>query len=189
MTQARIPTVALAALFGVSALSHLPAQEDKKKPDPNDVQTLAPGDRNTLLTLRLKDRLLKDVVDTIRKKVGVNIIMDDGIDETVSIDLEDVHWRTALGLVVEKAGCVMTEQGRNLIKVEKPPRVYFSFQNAPIQQVIDTIAKISGANIVVAPEVQGAISLRLRPPRRPAWSSGQGCRPPPGPEKSRARPW
>jgi type IV pilus assembly protein PilQ len=162
MMQARIPTLALAVLFGVSALSSLSAQEEKNKLDQNDVQTLAPGDRNTLLTLRLKDRLLKDVVETIRRKVGVNIIMDDGIDETVSIDLEDVHWRTALNLVVEKAGCVLIDQGRSLLKVEKPPRVYFSFQNAPIQQVIDTIAKISGANIVVAPEVQGAISLRLR---------------------------
>jgi type IV pilus assembly protein PilQ len=162
MMQARIPTLALAVLFGVSALSSLSAQEEKNKLDQNDVQTLAPGDRNTLLTLRLKDRLLKDVVETIRRKVGVNIILDEGIDETVSIDLEDVHWRTALSLVVEKAGCVLIDQGRSLLKVEKPPRVYFSFQNAPIQQVIDTIAKISGANIVVAPEVQGAISLRLR---------------------------
>ncbi len=162
MMQARIPTLVLAALFGASALSYLPAQEEKPKLDPNDVRTLAPGDRNTLLTLRLKDRLLKDVVETIRKKVGVNIIMDDGIDETVSIDLEDVHWRTALSLVVEKAGCVLLDKGGSLLKVEKPPRVYFSFQNAPIQQVIDTIAKISGANIVVAPEVQGVISLRLR---------------------------
>ena len=109
--QARIPTLVLAALFGASALSYLPAQEEKPKLDPNDVRTLAPGDRNTLLTLRLKDRLLKDVVETIRKKVGVNIIMDDGIDETVSIDLEDVHWRTALSLVVEKAGCVLLDKG------------------------------------------------------------------------------
>ena len=66
MMQARIPTLVLAALFGVSALSYLPAQEERSKLDPNDVRTLAPGDRNTLLTLRLKDRLLMDVVETIR---------------------------------------------------------------------------------------------------------------------------
>ena len=50
----------------------------------------------------------------------------------------------------------------SLLKVEKPPRVFFAFTNAPIQEVIDTIAKISGANIVVAPEVQGNITLRLK---------------------------
>lgn len=156
--QPRISSFVVTTLLSVCAISSLPAQEDQN----NQVDTLAPGDQNTLLTLRLKDRLLRDVVETIRKKVGVNIIMDDGIEETVSIDISDVHWKTALSLVVEKADCVMIEKARSLIKIEKPPRVYFAFNNAPIQQVIDTIAKISGANIVVAPEVQGAISLRLR---------------------------
>lgn len=162
MMQARIPTVALATLFGVSAISSLSAQNEERDNSKDGVKSSAPGDRNTILTLKLKDRLLRDVVETIRRKVGINIIMDEGIDETVSIDLENVHWRTALNLVVERAGCVMIDKGSSLIKVEKPPRVYFAFNNAPIQQVIDTIAKISGANIVVAPEVQGPISLRLR---------------------------
>ena len=164
--QARNRTVALAVLFGVSALTSLPAQEGKKKTTQeqknDDVQAQATGSQTTLLTLKLKDRLLRDVVETIRRKVGINIIMDEAIDDSVSIDLEDVHWRTALDLIAEKANCVVVQVDRNVLKVEKPPRVYFAFNNAPIQQVIDTIAKISGANIVVAPEVQGSISLRLR---------------------------
>ena len=40
--------------------------------------------------------------------------------------------------------------------------MHFAFQDAPIGKVIDTIAKVSGANIVVAPNVQGKITLRLR---------------------------
>ncbi|MCA8955476.1 MAG: hypothetical protein KDC87_05345 [Planctomycetes bacterium] len=127
-----------------------------------DVTSQAPGSQSTLLTLKLKDRLLRDVVETIRRRVGTNIIMDASIDDTVTIDLEEVEWRVALDLVAEKAGCVVIEKGRNLLKVEKPPRVYFAFNNAPIQQVIDTIAKLSGANIVVAPQVEGAVTLRLR---------------------------
>ena len=122
----------------------------------------APGDRTTLVTLKLKDRLLVDVVRGIRTSAGVNIIIDETIDKTVTIDLENVEWRKALDLVAEAAGCVVVQAAGNVLKVERPPRVYFAFENADIQKVIDTIAKISGANIVVSPDVQGTITLRLK---------------------------
>jgi len=61
-----------------------------------------------------------------------------------------------------EAGCVVTEEEGGLIKVEKPPVTTFSFENTDIQKVVDTIAKISGANIVVAPEVKGTITVRLK---------------------------
>ncbi len=138
------------------------AQQQQVTQD-EDIQTQAEGDRSALLTLKLRDRLLTDVVPSIRRKAGVNIIMDESIvDETVTIDLEDVEWRRALDLVAEAAGCIVVEVAGNVLRVEKPPRVYFAFENADIQKVIDTIAKISGANIVVAPEVRGNITLRLK---------------------------
>ncbi|MDP6929506.1 MAG: hypothetical protein QF412_07385, partial [Planctomycetota bacterium] len=104
---------------------------------------------------------LKKVVESIRQKVGVNIIMDPSAEGSITIDLLDVEWRQALELLAEAANCVVVEVAGNVLKIEKPPRVYFAFENADIQKVIDTIAKISGANIVVAPEVQGSITLRL----------------------------
>ena len=164
MMQARIRPLAVAVVFGAISITSLSAQEVTQEEGvaQDEVQSLAPGSQSSLLTLKLRDRLLRDVVETIRRKVGVNIILDEGIDDLVTVDLEDVHWRTALEIIVEKASCVVVEVGQNVLKVEKPPRVYFAFNNAPIQQVIDTIAKISNANIVVAPEVQGTISLRLR---------------------------
>ncbi|HIE72404.1 MAG TPA: hypothetical protein EYP98_20800, partial [Planctomycetes bacterium] len=114
------------------------------------------------MTLRLKDRELRDVVQSIRRKTGANIIMDPDIEAPVTIDLQDVHWRQALSLVAEQAGCIVTEREGGVLKVEKPPRVYFAFENTDIQKVIDTISKISGANIVVAPEVKGTITVRLK---------------------------
>jgi type IV pilus assembly protein PilQ len=80
----------------------------------------------------------------------------------VTIDLQDVHWRQALNLVAAQAGCIVTESEGSVLKVEKPPVTTFSFENTDIQKVIDTIAKISGANIVVAPEVKGTITVRLK---------------------------
>ena len=139
------------------------AQEQQAQNQEDEIQTQAAGDRSAMLTLKLQDRLLRDVVPNIRRMAGVNIIIDERIvDETVTIDLEEVEWRLALDLVAEAAGCIVVEVAGNVLKVEKPPRVYFAFENADIQKVIDTIAKISGANIVVAPEVQGNITLRLK---------------------------
>ena len=42
------------------------------------------------------------------------------------------------------------------------PRTYFAYDDAEVGDVIDTIARIAGANIVVAPEVVGKVSLRCR---------------------------
>src|SRR5688572_32039402 len=61
-------------------------------------------------------------------------------------------------LVAEQADCIVHEVDGGVFKVEKPPPVYFAFENTDIQKVIDTIAKISGANIVVSPDVQGQIT-------------------------------
>jgi len=158
--QAKLWTTALTLAVAWSGAGRLTAQPETQTQD--GVESQAPGSRSTLLTLKLKDRALRDVVHSIRRKAGVNIIIDESIDETVTIDLQDVFWRRALDLVAEAAGCVVVEDDANILKVEKPPRVYFAFENADIQNVIDTIAKISGANIVVAPEVQGTITLRLR---------------------------
>ena len=156
------PIGRMAAIFAVTLTSMsfgaLAAQQNQGE----EISSAAEGDRASRLTLRLKDRDLRDVVASIRRKANVNIIMEPGIDATVTIDLQDVYWRQALDLVVEQADCVVTELDGGVLKVEKPPRITFAFENADIKKVIDTIAKISGANIVVAPEVKGEITLRLK---------------------------
>ncbi|MEO6596664.1 MAG: hypothetical protein ABIP94_18095 [Planctomycetota bacterium] len=144
-----------------------PAQQEAPKAEAqvqgkDDIRSESEGDRASRLTLKLKDRDLRDVVLSIQRKANANIIMDAGIEAAVTIDLQDVPWRQALNLVAAQAGCVVSEVQGGILKVEKPPRVYFAFENTDIQKVIDTIAKISGANIVVAPEVKGTITVRLK---------------------------
>jgi len=151
----------IAAAFSLAAL---PAQENAntEQQAQGEITSEAEGDSASRLTLRLKDRDLREVVQSIRRKTNSNIIMDPGIEAPVTIDLQDVHWRQALSLVAEQAGCIVSESEGGVLKIEKPPRVYFAFENTDIQKVIDTIAKISGANIVVAPEVKGTITVRLK---------------------------
>ncbi len=113
------------------------------------------------VSLRVEGRSLSEVVQYLREQSGQNIVVVAGADTPLSIDLTDVPWREALDLAAEMAGCVVEERSAGVLAVDRPPRVDFSFDNAELTQVIDTIAKLSGANIVIAPEVSGTLSLRL----------------------------
>ena len=113
------------------------------------------------VSLRVEGRALSEVVDHLRERSGFNIVVVEGGDTPISIDLTDVNWFEALELAAELAGCVVEERTAGVLVVDRPPRVDFAFDNAELRQVIDTIIKLSGANIVVAPEVAGTLSLRL----------------------------
>lgn len=165
----------VSALAALLSLTWVPAQDTpapsqqpqaqaaaKDAQNKDDIRTGADGDRANRMTLRLKERDLREVVQIMQRKANANIIMEPGIEAAVTIELQDVHWRQALSLVAEQAGCIVSEAVPGVLKIEKPPRVYFAFENTDIQKVIDTIAKISGANIVVAPEVKGTITVRLK---------------------------
>ena len=153
----------LGLALGGTAQENVTTKQQPEQPAQATQEAQGPGDASALITLKLKERPLKDVVQGIRRKAGVNIIIDENIDAPpVTIELVDVPWRKALDLVAESSQCVVVQVASNVLRVEKPPTVFFAFENADIQKVIDTIAKISGANIVVAPDVQGTITLRLK---------------------------
>lgn len=113
------------------------------------------------VSLRVESRQLSEVVQYLREQSGYNLVVLEGGETPISLDVADVSWRDALDLAAEMAGCTVEERTAGVLVVVRPPRVDFAFDNADIKQVIDTIAKLSGANIVIAPEVQGTLSLRL----------------------------
>ena len=155
--------VTLAAIGGLGLpLSAQESEASRGQGAQNEIESQAQGDAASRLNLNLKDRDLRDIVASIRRKTNANIIMDPGIEQPITIELRDVHWRQALELVAEQGGCVVRELDGGVIKIEQPPTVFFAFENTDIQKVIDTIAKISGANIVVNPEVQGTMTVRLK---------------------------
>lgn len=119
------------------------------------------------VNLRIADQSLEDVVAHLRERSGANIVViDPSPEETiskelVSIELTDLPWRDALELVAEKALCVVEERTAGVLAVTRPKKVNFMFQDQDIRSVIDAIGKVSGANIIVGPEVAGNISVRL----------------------------
>ena len=135
------------AAFGDGARAQVPSQEAR-------------------VNLSVADRSLEDIVSELRGRSGANIVIIDTEDkpistEKLSIELVDVPWRDALDLVAEKVGAIVEVRTAGVLAITRPQRVTFEFPNSDIRQVIDTIAKYGSANIVLAPEVTGTISVRF----------------------------
>jgi type IV pilus assembly protein PilQ len=114
------------------------------------------------VTFDVVERPLKDVVAFIQEKTDVNIVVAKEAEEIpVTVKLRNLPWREALDIVVERAGAQLDERSANLIRIEKPPRVTFDFENADVRVVIKAVADIAGANIVVGREVEGTVTLTL----------------------------
>jgi hypothetical protein len=70
-----------------------------------------------VLSLRITDRTLGEVVEYLRQQSGANIVVMQGKDAKVSLDLTDVTWRDALEIAAEKAGCVVVDnKGRHPVR-------------------------------------------------------------------------
>ncbi len=115
------------------------------------------------VTFDVRSRTLGEVVDRIRDKTQVNLILTKDAGEVpVTIKIQNLHWLLALELVAERAECILERVNPQLIRVSKPERVTFSFDNEDVSKVVSVIAATSGANIIVAPQVRGTITVNLK---------------------------
>lgn len=148
---------ALGLLTGTTAAWAQEA-ETMARPASADEQSRGPGE----VTFDVVERPLKDVVAFIQDKTDVNIVVAKEAEEIpVTVKLRNLPWREALEIVVERAGAQLDERSQNLIRIEKPPRVKFTFENADVRVVIKAVADIAGANIIVGREVEGNVTLTL----------------------------
>jgi len=126
------------------------------------------ANREARVSLNLAERTLEDVVQHLREVSGANIEVIDQGEEVVStavirsLQVDDVHWRVALEIAAEKVGCIVEERKNGILIVTKPAPVEFAFQDEDIREIITAIAKLSGANIVIAPEVVGNLSVTFK---------------------------
>ncbi|MBI4605421.1 MAG: hypothetical protein HY721_25940 [Planctomycetes bacterium] len=114
------------------------------------------------LWLDVKDKDLHEILASISKRVDVNIIADPEVKEKVTIQLDRIEWRNALDIIARQTHCRMVEVSDRLIRFTQPPSISMEFQDADIKIVLELLAKQSGANIVMASDVQGKVSLSLR---------------------------
>lgn len=114
------------------------------------------------ITLDVKDKDLVEVLRFISRQVGVNIIPDPEIKEKVTIELDRVEWRKALDVIARQTHSKIIEDSERLIRFTQPPSISMEFQEADIKVVLELLAKQAGANILIASDVKGKVSLSLR---------------------------
>jgi type II secretory pathway component HofQ len=127
------------------------------------------------VNLSVADRPLEDVVATLRARSGANIVILNTQDPAnpgqvleelgkrkVTVDLSDVAWRDSLALVAESVGLVVEQRQAGVLVVKETPRFTYDIKDGDIVEVIKAIAAISGANIVIAPEVTGTLSVHFK---------------------------
>lgn len=109
------------------------------------------------VTIDLKDATIEQVLDEFRKQTGISIDLDPrNIPDDYRIKVfkvEKVPFREALDAFLAKADLVIAEETAALIRLVRPARVSFNFPQANLVSVIDMIARLSNANIIVAPDI------------------------------------
>ena len=118
-------------------------------------------DEAATISLDVRERPLADVLKLIRDRSGANILLAPGVEANVTIAFSGVPWVEALSLVAENAGCIVVVSRGRVFKIEKPERVTFSFEDEDIRRVIQAIATKGEANVVVAPDVLGMVTMEI----------------------------
>lgn len=114
------------------------------------------------VSLNVVEKDLAGVVSHLRLRSGANIVILEGGDEVVrDLQLTDVHWLDALHYAAKLAGCVVDEEKSGVLRISKPPRVGFDMDGDEIVDIIENIAKLSGADILVSPEVSGTVTGQI----------------------------
>jgi type IV pilus assembly protein PilQ len=114
------------------------------------------------VSLNVVEQDLSQVVQYLRDRSGANIVIIEGGDHKVrDLQISDVHWRDALDYAATLADCVVEEDKSSVLRISSPPRVGFEMEDDEITTIISAIAKASGANILVSPEVSGTVRGRI----------------------------
>ena len=129
--------------------------------DPDSYRSYDVGDG--LVTIDVQDAVLGQVVaERIQPRTRVNIIVaPEAAEQRVSLRVVDLHWVQALSAMVERIGGVMVRKANNLLRIERPQPVSFTFTDEDVRNVIITIAEYSSANVIISPEVDGHVTLSL----------------------------
>jgi type IV pilus assembly protein PilQ len=117
------------------------------------------------VTMTHRNASVPQIVDDFRRQTGWNIVVDyRNIPEDYRIDefiVVKETARKALEAFAKKGELTIEDASASLIQMSRPPRLTFNFRDADVKVVIDMIARVSGANIIVSPDVKGSITLSI----------------------------
>jgi len=117
------------------------------------------------VTIEVRNATIAQIVEDFRRQTGWNIVVDyRNIPDDYRVDefiVRNEPARQALTAFATKAELTIEDVSATLIQLSRPPRLTFNFRDADVKVVVDMIARVSGANIIVSPEVKGSITLSI----------------------------
>ncbi len=135
---------------------------------------IAPGQQKKggEITINYTNVRLADMVRIFAQTSGANIIIPEGLDEPVSGNLNDVHWREALEVILEDKGYVLMERKAGIFTIVSRDRIadepltnetlglqYITVETAlpAVQGLIissnATVTPLPAANVLIVSEV------------------------------------
>lgn len=172
MNGVRVGFTMLAVLAAATALR---AQDAKPPATPQEQDPRARAVREAYeeqlrrdrqeVTIKVRNASVDQIVDEFRRQTQWNIVVDRrNIPDDYRVDefiVEAEPARKALEAFAIKAELSVEDVSASLIMLSRPPRLTFNFRDADIKVVIDMIARVSGANIIVSPDIKGTITLSI----------------------------
>jgi type IV pilus assembly protein PilQ len=170
----RALSVSVALLLSAGLMGWAQEKPADPKQDPQQASSdaqrraleAAAGRLDVKVTIDAKNATVAWVVDQFRAQVPhINFVLEEkGWDEAYRVKpfkVVNEPWRSALTAFLAIAEGTMDEDSPTLIRISRPPRVTFAFKDAPIKTVVDLIARMSGANIILHPDVQGSVTMSV----------------------------
>lgn len=103
------------------------------------------------------------IVEEFRRQSDVSIYVDRVKDELprMSFAVRDQPARLAIEAFARQAVFEADWLGPRSVTLRPMPRLWFSFKDADVRVVLDMIMRVSGANFILSPGVQGTITITV----------------------------
>lgn len=131
--------------------------------------------RDTISTLSVSNADLRSLLRGIGEEYGVNLLVDDGIQESVTIRLSQISVLDALQLICREHNLSLVQSGP-VFRVRQPPdpppeppnveysdgRVTLDLSDDDVETVAEVLTKNSPTNVIVSQSVDGTLDGYLQ---------------------------
>jgi type II secretory pathway component HofQ len=108
-----------------------------------------------LIDVSVEDVDLREVMDEIGRRVGVNILVEPDVHEKVTISLRQIAWRDAVSVIARMTKCQVRGRGSILVLTQPPLITAQDMNEVGVRTALTQLAAYGGKSIIFAKDVQG----------------------------------
>lgn len=120
---------------------------------------MTPSDR-TLITAEFRDTSARIVLDCISRMAGREVVVESGIEDRITIVLQDCPWDAAVRVAADLAGCEAREASGRVV-VGRPKRLTVEFAQTDLVEAVRRITSGTGVEVAIDKSVHAAVSMSL----------------------------